>query len=186
MGTEDGSWGTELTATKGLIYRASWIKKTFSEESVVAYTRTIRLPAFPARRARSRFIGLPQGSRHNRMNATKMEVKMSLSTSVATSATTPVAAPSPNKFAPSAWSYGPQKIAAAPQSRMEIFTELAKRSEDLETLSGRLGLHPRSARDFFDALVALGFLERQGDVFSNTPSTDISRQEETQLYRRNA
>ena len=26
-----------------------------------------------------------------------------------------------------------------------------------------LGLHERSARDFFDALVALGMLERQGD-----------------------
>ena len=30
---------------------------------------------------------------------------------------------------------------------MEVFTELAKHPEDLETLSGRLGLHPRSARD---------------------------------------
>jgi hypothetical protein len=31
---------------------------------------------------------------------------------------------------------------------MELFTELAKYPEDLETLQGRLGLHPRSARDF--------------------------------------
>ena len=38
---------------------------------------------------------------------------------------------------------------------MGVFTDLAKKSEDLETLSGRMGLHPRSARDFFDALVAL-------------------------------
>jgi hypothetical protein len=36
---------------------------------------------------------------------------------------------------------------------MELFTELAKHPEDLETLRGRLGLHPRSARDFLDALV---------------------------------
>ena len=43
---------------------------------------------------------------------------------------------------------------------MEVFTELAKRPEDLDTLTGRLGLHPRSSRDFLDALVALGFLER--------------------------
>jgi hypothetical protein len=27
---------------------------------------------------------------------------------------------------------------------MEVFTELAKKPEDLETLRGRLGLHPRS------------------------------------------
>lgn len=31
---------------------------------------------------------------------------------------------------------------------MEVFTELAKHPEDLETLTGRLGLHPRSSRDF--------------------------------------
>lgn len=56
---------------------------------------------------------------------------------------------------------------------MEIFTELAKKPEDLETLRGRLGLHPRSARDFLDALVALGFLERVGGKYKNTPSTDL-------------
>ena len=56
---------------------------------------------------------------------------------------------------------------------MEVFTELAKRPEDLETLSGRLGLHPRAAHDFLDALVALGFLERHDGRYSNTPSTDF-------------
>src|SRR6266849_195115 len=56
---------------------------------------------------------------------------------------------------------------------MELFTELAKHPEDLQTLAGRLGLHPRSARDFFDALVALGFLERTEGMYSNTPSTDF-------------
>ncbi|HEX8713537.1 MAG TPA: methyltransferase [Terracidiphilus sp.] len=56
---------------------------------------------------------------------------------------------------------------------MEVFTELAKRPEDLETLTGRLGLHPRSAHDFLDALVALGFLEREDGVYSNTPATDL-------------
>src|SRR5216684_914790 len=56
---------------------------------------------------------------------------------------------------------------------MELFTELAKHPEDLQTLAGRLGLHPRSARDFLDALVALGFLERTDGTYSNTPSTDF-------------
>ncbi|MES2221727.1 MAG: methyltransferase [Acidobacteriota bacterium] len=55
---------------------------------------------------------------------------------------------------------------------MEIFTELAKGPQDLESLTGRLGLHPRSARDFLDALVALGFLERHDGTYSNTPATD--------------
>ena len=56
---------------------------------------------------------------------------------------------------------------------MEVFTELAKGPEDLERLQGRLGLHPRSARDFLDALVALGFLERENGKYSNTPATDF-------------
>jgi hypothetical protein len=56
---------------------------------------------------------------------------------------------------------------------MELFTELAKHPEDLEALQGRLGLHPRGARDFLDALVALGFLNREDGVYSNTPETDL-------------
>ena len=43
-----------------------------------------------------------------------------------------------------------------------LFTELAKAGRlDGEALRERLGLHPRSATDFFDALVALGMLERE-------------------------
>ena len=56
---------------------------------------------------------------------------------------------------------------------MEVFTELAKRPEDLATLTGRLGLHPRSAHDFLDALVALGFLQREDGYYFNTPATDL-------------
>jgi hypothetical protein len=56
---------------------------------------------------------------------------------------------------------------------MEVFTELAKQPEDLETLRGRLGLHPRSARDFFDALAALGFLRRIDGKYANSPDTDL-------------
>jgi hypothetical protein len=56
---------------------------------------------------------------------------------------------------------------------MEVFTELARQPEDLETLRGRLGLHPRSARDFFDALTAMGFLTRANGKYSNAPETDL-------------
>ena len=56
---------------------------------------------------------------------------------------------------------------------MEVFTELARGPESLESLTGRLGLHPRGSRDFLDALVALGFLEREDGHYSNTPSTDL-------------
>jgi hypothetical protein len=54
---------------------------------------------------------------------------------------------------------------------MEVFTELADRSEPLEMLQGRLGLHQRAARDFLDALVSLKFLERRDGKYCNTPST---------------
>ncbi|HVE67487.1 MAG TPA: methyltransferase, partial [Solirubrobacteraceae bacterium] len=54
-----------------------------------------------------------------------------------------------------------------------LFTELAKCPLDGETLRQRLDLHPRSVRDFFDALVALGVLEREGDAYRNTPETDL-------------
>jgi hypothetical protein len=56
---------------------------------------------------------------------------------------------------------------------MELFTELARHPDDLASLQQRLGLHPRSARDFLDALVSLGFLRREGDVYLNTPETDL-------------
>src|SRR6266511_3539808 len=56
---------------------------------------------------------------------------------------------------------------------MELFTELAKHPEDAETLRKRLGLHERSALDFLDSLVALGFLERREGTYSNTPATDL-------------
>jgi hypothetical protein len=54
-----------------------------------------------------------------------------------------------------------------------VFTELSRGPEYFDALSGRLGLHPRSARDFLDALVALGFLSRDGEQYANTPETDL-------------
>jgi hypothetical protein len=54
-----------------------------------------------------------------------------------------------------------------------IFTELANGPEEFNELTGRLGLHLRSARDYLDALVALGFLHRSGEEYSNTPATDL-------------
>jgi hypothetical protein len=56
---------------------------------------------------------------------------------------------------------------------MGLFTELARGPEPFDAVVGRLGLHPRSARDFLDALVALGFLKRMGDRYSNTVETDL-------------
>ena len=56
---------------------------------------------------------------------------------------------------------------------LEVFTELARQPLDANTLQARLGLHPRSARDFFDALVALGMLSRENGCYANTTETDL-------------
>ena len=54
-----------------------------------------------------------------------------------------------------------------------VFTELAGGPEAFAPLCGRLGLHPRSARDFLDTLVALGFLRREGDRYQNSGEADL-------------
>jgi hypothetical protein len=55
---------------------------------------------------------------------------------------------------------------------LEVFTELGDRSMTGEALGEALGLHPRGIWDFFDALVALGFLNRDGSggdaLYKNT------------------
>ena len=50
-----------------------------------------------------------------------------------------------------------------------LFSELAAGPLDAEALRERLGLHPRGARDFFDALVALGMLERDDGSIPQHP-----------------
>jgi SAM-dependent methyltransferase len=55
-----------------------------------------------------------------------------------------------------------------------VFSELASAGPlDGDALRQRLGLHPRSWRDFLDALVALDMLERDDGVYRNTPATDL-------------
>jgi O-methyltransferase/methyltransferase family protein len=55
-----------------------------------------------------------------------------------------------------------------------VFSELASSGPlDADALRERLGLHERSARDFFDALVALGMLERDNGSYGNTAETDL-------------
>jgi hypothetical protein len=57
---------------------------------------------------------------------------------------------------------------------LRVFAVLSEAgSLDAEELRERLGLHPRSASDFFDALVALGMLARTDGRYSNTPETDL-------------
>ena len=57
---------------------------------------------------------------------------------------------------------------------LKLFAALSEAGPpDAEELRERLGLHPRSARDFFDALVALRMLTRDGARYSNTAATEL-------------
>src|SRR5215471_17049456 len=54
-----------------------------------------------------------------------------------------------------------------------LFSELADGPLSAADLSSRLGLHQRSARDFFDTLVSVGMLGREGDRYQNTAETGL-------------
>jgi SAM-dependent methyltransferase len=65
---------------------------------------------------------------------------------------------------------------------LDLFTVLAKGPLDEKALTKRLNLHPRGARDFFDALVALGMLKRTGTRYANTPETALFLDRATPSY----
>jgi hypothetical protein len=54
-----------------------------------------------------------------------------------------------------------------------LFTELAQGPLTPEEIRTRLNLHERGVRDFLDALVALGMLQREQATYANTPATDL-------------
>ena len=61
---------------------------------------------------------------------------------------------------------------------MRVFTVLGDRKLTGAELAAEIGLHPRAISDFFDALVSMKFLEREGDGgvsyrYSNTPLTAL-------------
>jgi hypothetical protein len=79
---------------------------------------------------------------------------------------------SPEKILQTGLAFWPSKTLLS-AIEMGVFTELARGPERFDALRSRLGLHPRSARDFLDTLVALGFLSRTADRYANTPETDL-------------
>lgn len=79
--------------------------------------------------------------------------------------------PTPEKIMHLGMAFGESKTVLS-AVELEVFTILANGPMDAQTLQTHLGLHERSARDFFDALVALGMLDRHDGLYSNTPDTD--------------
>jgi hypothetical protein len=56
---------------------------------------------------------------------------------------------------------------------LRLFTLLGAGPLDAGAISSRLQLHPRGARDFLDALVSLGMLDRENGRYRNTPESDL-------------
>jgi hypothetical protein len=79
--------------------------------------------------------------------------------------------PSPDQILQLGFAFWGSKVLLT-ACELALFTELAGESLDAKGLAKRLGLHPRGARDFFDALVTLGMLRRDDDRYRNTPVTD--------------
>ena len=80
--------------------------------------------------------------------------------------------PSPEKIMQLGFAFwGSKTLLSAVE--LGIFTELAKGPQKFADISKKFSLHPRSARDFLDALVSLGMLNREGDVYSNTVDANV-------------
>jgi hypothetical protein len=54
-----------------------------------------------------------------------------------------------------------------------VFTYLAQGALSCDELAQAAGVHPRGSRDFFDALVAMGMLNRHDGRYSNTHESNI-------------
>ena len=69
---------------------------------------------------------------------------------------------------------------------MDVFTRLGERQLTAAELGGELGLHPRGIFDFFDALVAMKVLAREGNGpdarYSNPPPTLMYLSKESPRY----
>src|SRR5215471_17032963 len=69
---------------------------------------------------------------------------------------------------------------------LSVFTRLANRKLTGAELGAELKFHPRAVADFFDALVAMKFLDREGDggsaKYFNTPEGALFLDEASPRY----
>ena len=90
----------------------------------------------------------------------------------------------PHVVVPSAPALSPDKIAQLGLGfwasktllsaiELGVFTQLGAGALNAAELTSKLGLHHRSSRDFYDALVALGMLQRNDGLYSNTPESAL-------------
>src|ERR1700675_1643119 len=81
--------------------------------------------------------------------------------------------PTPDHILQTAFAFWSSKVLLT-AVEFGVFTRLGKRRVTGTELGAELGLHPRGISDFFDALVAMKFLDREGDgpaaKYFNTPA----------------
>jgi predicted O-methyltransferase YrrM len=82
----------------------------------------------------------------------------------------------PARILETATAFWPSKVLLS-AVELGLFTTLAQGALDNAALARALGIRADRSADFFDALVAMGFLNREGDGpqgrYSNTPETDL-------------
>jgi len=82
----------------------------------------------------------------------------------------------PARILETATAFWPSKVLLS-AVELGVFTELASGPLSAEQLAGRVGILPSRAPDFFDALLAMGFLTRRGSgpeaTYQNTDETDL-------------
>ncbi|MDT5255529.1 MAG: hypothetical protein QOD10_609 [Mycobacterium sp.] len=84
----------------------------------------------------------------------------------------PNAGPSPDRLIELGSAYWASRVLLS-AVEVGVFTALANGPLHGEELRERTGLHQRGSGDFFDALVALGLLDRDDGAYRNTRETDL-------------
>ena len=97
----------------------------------------------------------------------------------------PVSAPNPSAIPQTAFSFWSSKVLLTTVV-FGVFTRLANRRLTGAELGAELMLHPRAIADFFDALVAMKFLDREGDGpqsrYFNTPEVSLFLDQNSPRY----
>src|SRR5881227_2084419 len=95
---------------------------------------------------------------------------------LATSTTVKTSSPTPDAILQTAFGFWNSKVLLTAVT-FDLFTALGQRRLTGQEIGKKLELHPRGVADFLDALVAMKFLEREGDgaeaKYSNTPATAL-------------
>lgn len=91
----------------------------------------------------------------------------------------------PSHIMQTATAFWPSKVLLT-AVEFDLFTVLGDGRQSAAQLGQALGLHPRGTYDFFDALVALKFLDRDGDgpeaQYRNTPQTAVFLNKKSPAY----